>query len=447
MKLHWVVALGLVALVTGCASQRVVRLDTGRGEPLVFTSRSGDTKPVELEEEEFQEALAASFQRVRLPSDPQRAARQLFEVDARSGSFIFDPRTRRVTPLEGTALMPETDAELTLAYLRWCERTGGPGDCLKLLVKNPTVDREGRFVLALALAHGTVLDEMLEAFRDMADPHAMVAAAMWTGTLYLVLWTVPEPVSKGLAAVMTATLVVYLGVDTFWGLITGFRRLVDEADGALTFAELRAAGERYGKVMGRNAARAFALLATVAIGNTAAGFAAKVPTLPGSAQASMRAGAEAGLVLSAVGEVQAVAVSAGALTMALAPGAVSPTVPGLGSTAAAPVDAEGHNHHIATDKWWEALHSGGPWSPRFQEIFDKAGMSLNDPANIVRVPGHKGPHPQEYHERIMRRLARATEDCSTMQQCREALTAELKRLAREISTPGTELHKLVTRGG
>jgi A nuclease family of the HNH/ENDO VII superfamily with conserved AHH len=256
---------------------------------------------------------------------------------------------------------------------------------------------------------------------------------------------VPEPFTKGVAAIMTATLIIYLGVDTFWSLIGGFQRLMEAADAALTFDELRTAGERYGRVMGKNAARAFALLATLAIGNTAAGFANKVPQLPGSAQASMQAGDQAGLVLSAVGEVEAVAISGGALTMALAPGAVSSTVQGLGGSALAPVDAEGHDHHIATNKWWDSTHNGGPWSPEFQKIFDKAGMSLNDPANIVRVKGHKGPHPPEYHRRILRRLARATEECRTMKQCREALTAELKRLAREISTPGTELNKLVTR--
>ena len=271
------------------------------------------------------------------------------------------------------------------------------------------------------------------------------AAALWTGALYLILWTVPEPASKGLAAIMTATLVTYLGVNTFWGLITGFRRLVDEADRARTFDELRHAGERYGKVMGCNAARAFAMLATVAIGNTAAGFAGQVPTLPGSAQASMQAGSQAGLALSAVGEVQMVAVTGEAVTMALASSAVSTTAWGMGGTAVGPVDAKGHEHHIATDKWWDSTNNDGPWSPKFEEVFDKAGMSLNDPANIVRVKNHKGPHPMEYHQRILDRLNGAMNGCRTMQQCRIALTAELKRLARQISTEGTELNKLVTR--
>jgi len=450
MRLHRAVALLLLPLMTGCATARVVHLETDRGEVLTFTPRTDEAGPVELEGDEFKEALSEHARFQRPPASPQEAARRLFEMDPRGGTYLFDARTHRVTPLgpgehlEGEP--SEADVELTRAYLRWCERTERTGDCLRLLAERPTVTGDGRYALAMAFAQDAVNEEMLEAFKDMADPHAMMAAAVWTGTLYLILWTVPEPVSKGLAAVMTATLIVYLGVDTFWGLITGFQNLVDEADHARTFDELRDAGERYGKVMGRNAARAFALLATVAIGNTAAGFAGKVPTLPGSAQASMQAGSRAGIVLSAVGEVQAVTVTGEAVTMALAPGAISTTEQSMGGTAIAPVDAKGQDHHIATDKWWTDTKDGGPWSPLFKRIFDRAGMSLkNDPANIVNIKGHQGPHPQSYHKEVHKRLLEATEDCRTMQQCREALTAELHRLAREISKEGSKLNKWVTR--
>ncbi|GEN05953.1 A nuclease family of the HNH/ENDO VII superfamily with conserved AHH [Myxococcus fulvus] len=366
-------------------------------------------------------------------------------MDERGGVYRFDVRTRQVTPvgagghLEGDG----ADAEMTRAYLRWCERTGQSGDCLRLLVGRSTVDGDGRYALALALAHGAVLDEMWEAFEDMADPRAMVAAAMWTGTLYLVLWTVPEPVSKGLAAVMTASLIAYVGVDTFWSLVAGFQRLMAAVDRAHTFDELREAGESYGRVMGRNAARAFAMLATVAIGNTAAGFAGRVPSLPGSAQASVQASAKAGIALSAVAEVRAVAMVGEVVTLAVSTGAVSAMAQGGG--AVGPVDSAGHDHHIATDKWWESIRDDGPWSPKFEEVFDKAGMSLNDPANIVKVAGHKGPHPREYHQRILDRLNSAMRDCGTMSQCRDALTRELKALARQISSEGTRLNKLVTR--
>ncbi|HZI09650.1 MAG TPA: AHH domain-containing protein, partial [Myxococcus sp.] len=222
------------------------------------------------------------------------------------------------------------------------------------------------------------------------------------------------------------------------------KRLVEEADRATTFDELRDAGERYGKVMGQNAARAFALLATVAVGHTAAGFASTVPTLPGSAQAAVLAGGRAGIRLAAVGEVGTVAVSGEAVTVALGPHAMAMTARAMGGAAAAPVDQEGHDHHIATNKWWKATYNAGPWSPEFQKIFDKAGMTLDDPANIVRVKGHKGPHPLEYHERVFERLTDATRGCRTMQQCREALTAELRKLGQEIATPGTKFNRLVT---
>jgi hypothetical protein len=58
-------------------------------------------------------------------------------------------------------------------------------------------------------------------------------------------------------------------------------------------------------------------------------------------------------------------------------------------------------------------------------------MSLDDPANIVHVKGHKGPHPQEYHERILERLIAVTDGCRTMAQCREVLTAELGKLGNK----------------
>jgi hypothetical protein len=308
-------------------------LETGRGPPVVFTPDSGEAGPVEVERREFKEAVARLARQMRPSANPQRAARNLLGVETRSGAYLFNPRTRQMTPLDGAALasdMPPAEVELTRAYLRWCERTGRKGDCLRLLVDSPSITGDGRYALAMALAQGVVLDEMLDAFKGMADPHAALSAALWTLTLYLVLWSVPEPVSKGLAAVLTATAIVYLGVDTFWTLIAGFKRLVEEADRATTFDELRDAGERYGKVMGQNAARVFALLATVAVGNTAAGFANKVPTLPGSAQAAAVAGGRAGIRLAAVGEVGEVAVSGEAVTVALAPNAIAMTARAMG---------------------------------------------------------------------------------------------------------------------
>nr|WP_241759550.1 hypothetical protein [Pyxidicoccus parkwaysis] len=260
-------------------------------------------------------------------------------MGSRSGSYLFDARNRRLTPLGPGESLVAADAlpfevELTRAYLRWCERTHRQGDCLGLLKESPSVTGDARFALALALAKGAVMDELWEAVKGMAHPEAMMQAALWTAATYALLWTVPEPATKGVAAVLSAALIIYVGVDTFWELIQGFRNLMAESDRAVTFDELRDAGERFGKVMGRNAARAFVMLATAAIGCTGATLGAKLQGLPGASRAAVRAGSQAGVVYSAVGQVETVAVAADGFTFALAPGAVAMSSQGPRGTGA-----------------------------------------------------------------------------------------------------------------
>ena len=285
----------------------------------------------------------------------------------------------------------------------------------------------------------------------MRIPHSrepMAAGASEPGTpeTVCICWKMaPEPVSKGVAATLTMCLFAYLGVDTVWNLITGWRQLAKKIAVATTFNEVRSAGETYGKVMGENAARVFVMLATAAIGSTA-GLATKVPGLPGSAQAVRLASAKGGFRFTAIAEVVSVAIPAkGTVTIALAPGALAMTAQGMSAGSTAPVDEEGPWHHIASDKFSTSTHNGGPWTPRYQEIFDRAGMPLDDAANQVRVPGHRGPHPREYHEEVYERLDQATSSCRSIERCREALTKMLGVLARELTTKGTRLNRWVTR--
>ncbi|QAT84774.1 putative lipoprotein [Corallococcus coralloides] len=360
---RWSIPLLLVMLAGCSGTTKSVRLHTGHGDPIVLTPRTGDAAPVELDEDDFVEAVAALAQRVRPSTRPQETARRLFEVDPRSGSYLYEPRSHRVIPLgpgehlEGEH--PSTEVELTRAYLRWCGRTNQPGDCLRLLVESPTVAGDGRYALAMALAQGVVRDEMMDAFKDMANPQAMLAAVLWTWTTYCILLAVPEPFSKGVAAVMTASLIAYVGVDTFWSLIVGFKRLVEDAERATTFDDLREAGERYGKVMGRNAARAFAMLATAALGNTAAGLGAKVPMLPGAAQAAVQAEAQMGVRLAAVADVGTVAVSAETVTIALAPGAVAMAAKATGGNASAKARPSGYRAWGSFSGFKKALGPAG----------------------------------------------------------------------------------------
>ncbi|SEL24419.1 A nuclease family of the HNH/ENDO VII superfamily with conserved AHH [Stigmatella aurantiaca] len=71
---------------------------------------------------------------------------------------------------------------------------------------------------------------------------------------------------------------------------------------------------------------------------------------------------------------------------------------------------------------------------------------LKDPENIVPIKGHKGPHPQRYHDIVYTRLREALGDCGRIGECRARLTDALKKLANETATPGTELNRLVTLG-
>ncbi|WP_164020574.1 hypothetical protein [Pyxidicoccus trucidator] len=211
--------------------------------------------------------------------------------------------------LEVAGRASQSEAELTREYLRWCVRTQGGGDCLSLLVDGPTVRGDDRYALALAISLGSVLGETKEALKGMVQPSAVLSMLVWTATVYLLLWALPDPLSKGLAAGLTVALLAWLGVDTVWSLMRGWVRLVEEADRATTFEGLSTAGEKFGRVMGENTARVLVLVATAALGGSATKLAQRVPKLPGFTQAAVQAEAQGGVRLATLAEVETVAAS------------------------------------------------------------------------------------------------------------------------------------------
>lgn len=209
--------------------------------------------------------------------------------------------------LQLAAWAPDASAQRALlsGYERWCEQKGRRGDCLLL---GGTLGPEERRSLALSLAleSGSVWSGASDAVKRMVDPlllQAMVATFM---AAYMAMLLLPEPVSKAVAVALTVYLVSWLGWSTLRSIIGGWRQLTREAEGARTFAELSAAGERFGRIMGEQSARVFVMLVTAALGQTA-GLVAKGPSLPGYAQAALLAESQ-GLRLGAVGQVSAVAV-------------------------------------------------------------------------------------------------------------------------------------------
>ncbi|MFP2925014.1 AHH domain-containing protein [Pyxidicoccus sp. 3LG] len=446
MTLRWLMPLVMLQVVVGCSTTRVVRLDTG-DESFVVTPSEEDgaeLEEAEIDDEEFEAAVVELARDVRPFQNPMREARALFGVPSRSGVYRYEHRTRRLLPhgpedADGPHLLEfYADEALTRAYGQWCSRKQQPGDCLRLLDEGPLLASDGKYTLAMAIAMDSVWKETAEALEDMADPQALMATVSASVTMYLLLWALPEPVSKGLAATLTAVAIAYLGVDTVWRLLDGWLTLVREVDRATTFEQLRAAGEAYGEVLGEHAARVFIMLATAAIGNTA-GLVAKAPRLPGSAQAALAVESQAGFQYAAVGSVRSVAVTTEGFTIALAPNAVVMANRGTSKK-------RSQSHHLATDKNEISTARGGPWTPEFKKIFKRAGMELRDSDNIVDVPNHKGPHPKEYHQEVFDRLNAATAGCRSVEACRKALTVELQKLAKEVTTKGTDLHRLVTQG-
>jgi A nuclease family of the HNH/ENDO VII superfamily with conserved AHH len=114
-----------------------------------------------------------------------------------------------------------------------------------------------------------------------------------------------------------------------------------------------------------------------------------------------------------------------------------------GPKPAAPKAPTLHKHHIATDKNSVSDVRGGPWTPEFEKIFKQAGMSLDDPANIVEVAGHQGPHPEAYHRLVHERLRSAVGTLSG-DAAKQALIAQLNVIRADILKPGSVLNKLVT---
>ncbi|WP_395830037.1 AHH domain-containing protein [Archangium violaceum] len=338
---------------------------------------------------------------------------------------------------------------LSQSYGRFCERQGTPGDCLELFKDGLGLDGEDKRDLALALSVNAALEARDAELRSMFSTTQLWTTLSITLIGYLALVAAPEPVSKSVAAALALLMWSYLGWELF-DLVRAWFKLWEEAAEASTFAELREAGERFGKVIGPNSVRILLLLGTAAVGETAA-LVSKAPRLPGFAKAAGALKSQAGIrdVLTAVqaaGKVK-VAVAEGTFSVVLPANVLSMAVRGSPAGATArpqPSKTKPDVHHIATIENEKSTLRGGPWTKTFKPIFDKAGMSMKDPANTVSLPGHRGPHPEEYHQAVYRHLDDATASCPNQQACAVALRQALRELAAEISTKGSRLNELLT---
>ncbi|MFY2558922.1 hypothetical protein ACN469_14935 [Corallococcus terminator] len=397
----------LLALLTACGgAARVPRTASSEGAQEAWYSqrvvplRGSDAEPVELDKEEFTRTVTRLAREVRPGRVSPEVVRQLLErvPDSEPAS---PGRVYRMTPVD---VRPETaaEAELKREYLRWCQRTQGGGDCLRLLVDGPVLGSEDRYAVALALAMGSVLEETRHSLRDMADPAAVLALVVWSATLYFVLWALPEPISKGVAAVLTVSMLAWLGVDTVWGLMQGWTRLMEDAGRATTFGELEDAGETYGKVMGENTARVLVMLVTAAVGVGAGKLSKKMPALPGYAQAEAQGGAR----LATLAEVESVAATSEGTFSILArkPGAQASVPPATtGSPVRVLVQHQGGNQQVVINGQRWHVPASNPTSAIPKS--DPVGDQLQ--AAALRLAQRWGPHQLSREETVAIRAALA----------------------------------------
>ncbi len=372
---RWAVVLLFVSLV-GCTPRKVVRLDTGQGEPSVHVPRR-DVEPVEVSREQFKQAVAKHAPSVPAVERPLEYAGRLFGVPERSGWYRYEGRSQRLMAAEpgsqpNLRLLPE-DEELKRCYLRWCEQRWGGGDCLRLLVDKPFLDGDAKYALAMAIAQSKVLGAMKEELARQVSPQAVLATVVGGLTMYAILLALPEPLSKGVAALLTVGAMAYLGWDTVWRLIDGWLVLMKEVDQATTFEALSASGEKFGDTMGEKAARAFVMLAMVALGNTTTGMAATLPKLPGAGQAAVVAETQLGIRFTApaLAQVESVAVTSAGVNIALASNAVAMAARdssgGKAGARAAPPSSDGPGEWVEADEYmsesardYQAQMTGAP---------------------------------------------------------------------------------------
>jgi contact-dependent growth inhibition (CDI) system CdiA-like toxin len=307
--------LGLLLVVpwlAGCVSGPQVRLDTGQGSPIVYTPPSDQPPPVQLSQEEFVSGLTDLLLHMPLAVDAPR----------------WEGRIRLASWEEGLRDPAQQMME------RQCAPSEPADGCLVLPENAPPPETLARMRLALSFAMDTAWEGAAVPISEYLDPLAfkiMVCTAMSTYLLMLMI-PVPEPVTKGIAAVLTAYLVAYLGLGPVWALVKAGGQLLEDSRRASTAEELKEAGHRFGRVLGDSGMRVLLVLATAALGGKQ-GFVGKGPGLPGFTRAALASPARTGVMLEAAGQVRSVALGVKQLTVVLAPTAVAATAMGPGGGA------------------------------------------------------------------------------------------------------------------
>ncbi len=327
------------------------------------------------------------------------------------------------------------------------------------------------FIQALRLSPQYMVEGVRESAAELFTSPTFIASMGLSMILYMAALVAPEPfLSKGTVAAITFYLMWVYGATEVLNVARAVVRLYEEAQAARTLAELEEAARYFGMRIGGVALR----VGVVAAMGRLAGKLPEVPKAPGGGGlwtrlGTPRAALACTVTLEGTPVVQTTATGASVVVgetaraeASVANGTILFMGALLGTEASATKAAinaarmtggcradnsrgDSPEHHIATNKNGTAEVRGGPWTPQFEALFKRADMDLNHPANRIFVFGHKGPHPEEYHLRVYRRLRDALTTCAMPQECRPRLIDALDELADDICKSGSRLNKLVTK--
>ncbi len=314
-----VLLLVALLLLSGCATSSpqmraaVPTVGMNEGE-YVFATLPANFAPVPVRESELAAALAdlvlelpLSVASSRLPRLPERG---LSPHSGAGGS--------------GAAPWQQT---LTRDYGGFCERRGTPGDCLELFAEGGSwLDEDDKRRIALVLAVGPALEARDAELAAMVRPERLAAMVGITVTTYMTLLLFPEPASKAVAGVFGLLLWGYLGWE-FFELVQAYVQLRQEAAQATNWEELRAAGDRFGRVIGPNSVRILVLVGTATVGESAV-LVSRMPRLPGFGQAARTVETNTGVRLTEFAEgAERVIVSVPEGSLALAESSIRVVLP------------------------------------------------------------------------------------------------------------------------
>jgi RHS repeat-associated protein len=121
-------------------------------------------------------------------------------------------------------------------------------------------------------------------------------------------------------------------------------------------------------------------------------------------------------------------------------GGVAKTADDVGSAA-----SRVQQHHLMTNKNSISNAAGGPFTPKFEKLAARRGITLEDAVNKVGLADHMGPHPA-YNAKVYQHLKDATSGLKGS-KFNAAFDKALDQVRTQTLKPGTTLNKLATGQG